>query len=196
MTRIELHNLETTCIIGILEQERQNHQRLTASIAVSLDTGKAARSCSIDDTLDYALLAEAARFILDKARFNLLETAADALARFIIANHRQLMIDRVQVTLDKPDILADELFPRLTLDYRGQDFFSIYQTCDYGRRETIQDNSDCLINLHHLKPQQTITLNSQTAALTLSQKLEQQTSGFHNPTATTHKILTINNNQP
>ena len=194
MTRIELHNLETTCIIGILEQERQNCQRLTASIAVSLDTSKAARSCSIDDTLDYALLAEAARFILDKARFNLLETAADALARFIIANHRQLMVDRVQVTLDKPDILADELFPRLALDYRRQDFFSIYQTYDYGRREVIQDNRDCVIHLHHLKPQQTITLESQTATLALSKKLERQTSGYHNPTATTCNILTINNN--
>lgn len=195
MTRIELHNLETTCIIGILAQERQNRQRLKASIAVSLDTSKAARSCSITDTLDYALLAEATRFILDQARFNLLETAADALARFVIANHRQLMIDKVQVTLDKPDILAAELFPRLTLDYRRQDFFSIYQTHDYGRREVIQDNSDCLIHLHHLKPQQTITLDSQTAILALSKKLDRQTSGYHNPTSTTHNILTINNNQ-
>lgn len=191
MTRIELHNLETTCIVGILDQERQNRQRLRASIAVSLDTNKAARSCSIDDTLDYALLANATRFILDKAQFNLLETAADALARFVIASYRQLMIDQVQVTLDKPDILADTLFPRLILDYRAQDFFSIYQTHDYGRKEIIQDNNDCIINLYHLKAQQTITLDPQITILALSDKLERQTSGYYNPTSTTNQILTI-----
>ena len=191
MAQIELHNLETTCIIGILDQERQNRQRVIASLAVSFDTSKAVRSCSIDDTLDYAVLANAAQFILDKACFNLLETAADALARFVIANYRQLMIDKVQVTLDKPDILADNMFPRLTLDYRAQDFFSIYQTHDYGRQEIIQDNNDCVIKLYHLKAQQTVTLDQQTATLALSEQLERQSDGYRNLAETTHKILTI-----
>lgn len=191
MARIELHNLETSCIIGILDQERKNSQRLRVSVAVSLDVSKATRSCSIDDTLDYALLANAVRFILDKAQFNLLETAGDALARFVLASYRKLMIDKVLVTLDKPDILAAETFPRLTLEYRAQDFFSIYQTHDYGRREIIQDNNDCLIDLYHLKTQQTITLEPQTATLALSEKLEQRTSGYHNPTTTTYKVLAI-----
>ena len=65
--------------------ERKLGQTFTADLEVTLDTGRAAASDRIGDTVSYPLLEKTAREILEGKPANLLETVAERIATAILA---------------------------------------------------------------------------------------------------------------
>jgi len=65
--------------------ERKLGQTFTADLEVTLDTGRAAASDRIGDTVSYPLLEKTAREILEGKPANLLETVAEGIATAILA---------------------------------------------------------------------------------------------------------------
>lgn len=120
---IELKGLVVDCIVGVYPKERDRPQPLHVDLSLYLDTREAAQGGGLRHTVDYARLAGELRFLLESARFLLLETAADALTRYVLAPptgdvpHAQ--VEAVSLTLRKPAALSGAL-PSLTV-FRQRD---------------------------------------------------------------------------
>lgn len=106
---IELHQLAVHCIVGVYPAERGTPQPLELDAALYLDTRRAATEGSLRDTVDYARLSGELRFLLETADFRMLETAAEALCRYILApptgDSARARIQAVTLRLSKPEAL-------------------------------------------------------------------------------------------
>jgi dihydroneopterin aldolase len=72
--------------------ERKLGQTFTADLEVVIDTYRAAASDSIDDTVSYPRLEEAARKILEGKPANLLETVAERIATALLKQPAVLQV--------------------------------------------------------------------------------------------------------
>ena len=106
---IALHGLRVDCIVGVYPGERDVPQPLVVDVELRLDTRAAARTEQLSATLDYARLAGELRFLLESARFRLLETAAEALCAYVLApptdDRPHPRVHEVTLTLTKPSAL-------------------------------------------------------------------------------------------
>ena len=66
---------EISCIIGVWAHERTQAQRVGMDVRLEFDGEKAGTSDRLEDTINYAQLAETATFILKHSQFQLLESA-------------------------------------------------------------------------------------------------------------------------
>lgn len=112
--RILVGRLRFDCIIGILPQERLETQPLEIDIELTADFRAAARSDRIDDTADYAAVADRVRALAVENRYELVET--------LVADACRLVLDRfpgvqgVKITARKPQILPDCEFVGASLE--------------------------------------------------------------------------------
>lgn len=86
--RLEIRGLEVSCVIGDLPDERVNKQTLTIDATLFIDLRSAARSDSLDDTVDYAELCDNIRSGLKRAGCRMLERAADRVAFICLCDTR------------------------------------------------------------------------------------------------------------
>ena len=75
-SRLVLKNIEVSCIIGDLPEERRREQVLFVDAELELDLGPAAASDCLADSVDYVSLASAIRASLRAAKCRLIERAA------------------------------------------------------------------------------------------------------------------------
>ncbi len=121
---IRLREMQVSCIIGIYPEEAHRAQALTLNLSLFLDTKAAARSGHLALSVDYAELAQDIRFILQRARFGLLETAAEALTQCVLRS--QSLVEAVDIELSKPEALPGLALPTLHVhrnrkDQKGED---------------------------------------------------------------------------
>lgn len=98
MDRIELKGVECYGYHGVLEQERQHGQTFYVDLTCWLDFSQAKQ---LDDTVNYAELAQLAHDIVASEPEDLIETVANRIADQALARHEQLAA--VEVTVHKPD---------------------------------------------------------------------------------------------
>jgi 7,8-dihydroneopterin aldolase/epimerase/oxygenase len=99
MDKIFIHALKTETIVGIFDWERQVKQTVVMDIEFSADIAKAARSDSIDDTLNYKGVAKRVLAFVDESSFHLVETLAEHVAMLIL---EEFGVSWVSITLSKP----------------------------------------------------------------------------------------------
>ena len=99
MDKIFIHALKTETIVGIFDWERQVKQSVVMDIEFSADIAKAARSDSIDDTLNYKGVAKRVLAFVDESSFHLVETLAEHIAMLIL---EEFGVSWVSITLSKP----------------------------------------------------------------------------------------------
>ena len=102
--RIFLRGLEVRCAIGVHAHERAGTQRVT----VDLDLRVTGDGEAIDDSLarvvDYERIVDGVRRLAAGQHVNLVETLAERIAEFCLAEPR---VRRVRVAVAKPDAFAD-----------------------------------------------------------------------------------------
>ncbi len=99
MDKIFIHALKTETIVGIFDWERQVKQTVLLDIEFSADIRKAARTDSIDDTLNYKRVAKRVLAFVEESRFHLVETLAEHVAMLILA---EFAVSWVRISLSKP----------------------------------------------------------------------------------------------
>ena len=144
---ISVSNLQLECIVGIFAHERARPQPLRIDIGMEVDVRAAARTESCATTIDYVavaeqvrgppceargsrpepprriltplLLAHQARFVMEAGRFQLLETAAQAIARLLLTapapDEERGVAQSVRVTLIKPEALPGSAVPSVSV---------------------------------------------------------------------------------
>jgi 7,8-dihydroneopterin aldolase/epimerase/oxygenase len=99
MDKIFLHGLKAEAIIGIYDWERQVKQTVIVDLEMNGSVRKAARSDSIDDTLNYKRVAKRVLAFIEASQFHLVETMTEQIAMLLLAEFGLLW---VRVSLSKP----------------------------------------------------------------------------------------------
>jgi len=97
-SRIELRGLRVLGRHGVGEEERLVEQPFEVDLDVVLDTGRAASTDDVNDTVDYGRLAEEVAEVVEDSSFHLLETLAEVIARTVLAYES---VEEVTVVLRK-----------------------------------------------------------------------------------------------
>jgi dihydroneopterin aldolase len=99
LDRIFITALAAETVIGIHDWEREVRQRVEIDLEMWVDLAAAAKSDSIDDTLNYRSVAKRILAFVQEGRFNLVEALAGEIARIVLA---EFEVARVRVTVHKP----------------------------------------------------------------------------------------------
>jgi dihydroneopterin aldolase len=97
--RITLTGLRVRGHHGVYDFERREGQDFVVDVTLELDTGAAATSDDVADTVHYGELAESLAAVIAGDPVNLLETLAERLARVCLADPR---VAAAAVTVHKP----------------------------------------------------------------------------------------------
>lgn len=122
---ISLSSMSIDCIVGVYRHEREEPQPLLIELFLYLDTRPATADAGIEGTVDYARIAGEAYFLLQSCRFRMLEQAANALARYLLApptrDAHRAQIQAVTVRLEKPRALPGQAIPALEVTRRASE---------------------------------------------------------------------------
>jgi len=100
--RLLLRDLEVSCIIGDLPNERVREQVLRFQVALEMELSAAVESDSLADTVDYAALVSRITATLREAKCRLIEHAAGLVARVALEDSR---VRRATVRVEKRDVI-------------------------------------------------------------------------------------------
>ncbi len=99
MDIIFLHDLKVETVIGIWDWERKIRQTVVIDLDMSADIRKAATSDSVDDTLNYKLVAKRVQQFVADSSFQLVETLAEKIAELVLG---EFDVAWVRVKVNKP----------------------------------------------------------------------------------------------
>ena len=99
MDKIFLHDLRIETVIGLWEWERKIRQTVSIDLEMSADIGKAAATDSVDDTLNYKLVAKRLQQFVGESDFQLVETLAENIAGIVL---NEFDVAWVKVRVNKP----------------------------------------------------------------------------------------------
>lgn len=120
---VSLSGLQLQAIIGVYPHERLQPQRLVVDLAMALDTRRSATSLALTETIDYAKIARDLRILVQGAQFHLLETAAEAIAAFILTASvaDYTCPERVRVVVSKPSAMDNLATPSVSIERAKSD---------------------------------------------------------------------------
>lgn len=99
MDIIFLHDLRVETVIGIWGWERKIRQTVAIDLDMSADVRKAAASDSVEDTLNYKLVAKRVQQFVADSSFQLVETLAEKIAEIVLG---EFDVAWVRVRVNKP----------------------------------------------------------------------------------------------
>ena len=105
MNKIHIEGLEVFALIGVYDWERDHQQRLIVDVELSADLSLAAQTDDVNNTLNYAQIAQGISHFSAKSDYKLIEALASNMAEWLLQTFP--MLKSVRLKLSKPDILAN-----------------------------------------------------------------------------------------
>jgi len=99
MDIIFLSEMKIDTVIGIWDWERKIRQTVVIDLEMAANIRKAAASDSVDDTLNYKLVAKRVQEFVGDSEFQLVETLAEKIAAII---NDEFAVPWVRVKVNKP----------------------------------------------------------------------------------------------
>ena len=99
MDTIFLHGLKVDAVIGIWDWERRIRQSVVIDLDMAADIRRAAETDSVDDTLNYKLVAKRLQQYVSESEFKLVETLAERIAAVVTD---EFGVAWVRVRVNKP----------------------------------------------------------------------------------------------
>ncbi len=156
---IEIRGLRVDCVVGVYRSERHTPQPLELDAALYLDTRAASREHGLRATVDYARLVGELRFLLESACFRLLESAADALCRYVLApptaDAPRSQVEAVTLRLSKPTALGSAMATLQVHRRRGEFTYGLEHK-PFGEVDIISEDQNAGIYRLRIKPGGTI----------------------------------------
>ena len=103
MDIIFLSEMKIDTVIGIWDWERKIRQTVVIDLEMAADIRKAAASDSVDDTLNYKLVAKRVQEFVGDSEFQLVETLAEKIAAII---NDEFAVPWVRVRVNKPGAIS------------------------------------------------------------------------------------------
>ena len=114
MNTISIVDLEVTCIIGILPNERVEEQTLLLDINLDVDIGNSAFADEIDETIDYTIIAEMATKLAVKKKYNLIESFCRDLNNLFLETFQ--VIQKTRISIKKPNAIPKAKYATYTME--------------------------------------------------------------------------------
>lgn len=160
---LAIEGLAVSCVVGVYPVERERPQPLRIDIRMALDTHHAGESQRLRRTVDYAMVASQIAFILQTCRFYLLETAAQALTRYLLAppalGEDRARIQAVTLRLTKPHALAGNGVPSLEVHRSARDVHLVHEEKAFGTVDIVYQTRDTGIYRLNIAPGRGIPLH-------------------------------------
>ena len=99
MDTIFLRDLKVETIVGVWDWERKVRQTVSIDLEMAADIRRAAASDSLDDTLNYKLVAKRVQQFVGESNFQLVETLAEKIAEVVLDDFD---VPWVEVCVNKP----------------------------------------------------------------------------------------------
>jgi dihydroneopterin aldolase len=96
---IFLRELKVETVVGIWDWERKIRQTVSIDLEMGADVAHAAKTDSIEDTLNYKAVAKQVQQFVADSEFQLVETLAEKIAAMVLA---EFAIPWIQVRVSKP----------------------------------------------------------------------------------------------
>ena len=103
MNTISIVDLEITCIIGILPDERVKEQSLLLDIYLDVDFGDSTFADDINKTIDYTKIAEIATQLAISKKYKLIESFCYDLNNLFLETFT--IIQQSKITVKKPNAI-------------------------------------------------------------------------------------------
>ena len=103
MNTISIIDLEITCIIGILPNERVKEQTLLLNINLDVDIGDSTFADDINETIDYTKIADMATQLGISKKYNLIESFCHDLNNLFLDTFK--IIQQSKITVKKPNAI-------------------------------------------------------------------------------------------
>ena len=113
MNTISIIDLEITCIIGILPNERVKEQTLLLNINLDVDIGDSTFADNINETIDYTIIAEMATQLAITKKYNLIESFCKDLNNLLLETFQA--IKQTRITVKKPNALPKAKYVTSTI---------------------------------------------------------------------------------
>lgn len=104
-TKIELKDLAFYAYHGVLEEEAKLGQRFTIDVTLQLVDGLEFSSDMTDCTVNYVEVHDVVKSTFTGSRFNLIEAAAEAIAKNVLESFDK--VQEVAVKVKKPSVPVD-----------------------------------------------------------------------------------------
>ena len=104
MDFIFIRELRLPAWIGLYKHEKVAQQTIELDVEIGLPGDTVFRSGKVRDTIDYGVVSERIRAILDSERFGLVESLAERIAKLIIDEFKS---PKVTVNITKLGVLKD-----------------------------------------------------------------------------------------
>lgn len=156
LDRLSLRGMRFDCIVGLFDFERNTPQPVELDVTLHIDTRAAAKHSRLAATIDYSRTLGELRFILVASRFRLLESAAEAVAAWLLAPPSQDVprpqVEKVDVKLSKLVALSGAAVPTLEIHRERSDFTPVTETKPFGYVDIIFETKECGVYRERLFP--------------------------------------------
>jgi dihydroneopterin aldolase len=160
---IALEGLVVDCVVGVYPHERATPQPLRVDLYMELDTRTAAEHQRLRDSVDYAAIAGQITFLLTECRFRMIETAADALARYLLLpparGERRAQIQALRLRLTKSFALAGRAIPYVEVYREADEFVLATEESKFGDVDIVFERRSFGIYRLNIDPKQGIPLH-------------------------------------
>ncbi|MBN1205830.1 MAG: dihydroneopterin aldolase [Myxococcaceae bacterium] len=160
---IELRGITVDCIVGVYRRERVTAQPLRLDVALFLDTREAAVGGQLGRTVHYGRLEGELRFLLEACRFELLESAAEAMCRYVLApppaDAPRMQVRAATVRLTKPQALAGRAVPSLQVHRTAEELHYQVEDRPFGRVEIVYEGEGYGIYRLRIRPGGTLSMH-------------------------------------
>ena len=154
--RLALRGMRFDCIIGILDHERTTPQPVELDVVLHFHMRRAAHEGQITHTIDYGRVVGELQFILVAARFLLLESAAEAIAAWLLCppslDVPRPQVEEVEVKLAKPRALAGRAVPEIAIRRQRTDFPPNLEVQPFGFVDVVFESPECGVYRERISP--------------------------------------------
>lgn len=99
---IYINDLRVQTIIGIFGWEREVRQEVSIDLEISFDCKKAAKTDSIEDTIDYKKITKSIIKFVEESSFQLQESLAEGIAKLVKDQYKS---SSIKLRISKPGAL-------------------------------------------------------------------------------------------
>lgn len=122
MQKITIDRLQVPTLIGVYDWERESKTELLISIELWADLTTAMQSDAVNDTIDYALVANCVCEIAADTSYQLIESLGNTIGNQLMS---QFPIIKLVLCIEKPDILPNANTVAVTFAFDSKDVAAV-----------------------------------------------------------------------
>ncbi len=153
---VGLTAMHLECIVGIHPHERLTPQPLKIELELHFDRRPNAFGKTLSDSVDYSVVAGEVAFVFEVGKFQLLETAAEAICQLLLApappDRPSRRPDAVTIRIQKPIALKGLAEPWIAITRHASEVDYEKEINHFGEVDILHENDDCGIYLLRIPP--------------------------------------------